>query len=200
MRERGRAPVLWPMTMGVAPRNTAMFMAPLLARSNAHLLDLPEHLFWVVLGKARAFGLTRHQSPTELRRMARSMAEGWNDLLQELIAEAAEDTLVSVPLHTAQRVSAWQTTRVTLLGDAIHTMTPLQGLGGNTALVDAALLCQRLVDASLGRTDLVSALSSYEAEMRQYGFEAVSRSLQVSEAVASSNRVGRFAFRTVLRA
>jgi len=128
------------------------------------------------------------------------MAEGWDDELQELIAEAAEDTLVSVPLHTAQPVSAWQTTPVTLLGDAIHTMTPLQGLGGNTALVDAALLCQRLVDASLGRTDLVSALSSYEAEMRQYGFEAVSRSLQVSEAVASSNRVGRFAFRTVLRA
>jgi salicylate hydroxylase len=89
---------------------------------------------------------------------------------------------------------------VTLLGDAIHTMTPLQGLGGNTALVDAANLCQRLIDADRGRIDVRDAIGSYEAAMRRYGFEAVQRSLQVSSSVASTNAFGRFAFRGVLSA
>jgi salicylate hydroxylase len=94
----------------------------------------------------------------------------------------------------------WRTSRVTMLGDAIHTMTPLQGLGGNTAQLDAALLSLRLVDAQRGRSDLLASLAAYEAEMRKYGTEALQRSLQVSNAVASRNRIGRFAFRTLLRA
>ena len=92
----------------------------------------------------------------------------------------------------------WQPTRVTLLGDAIHTMTPLQGLGGNTALQDAAILAHQLIRAERGETDVVSAIATYESAMRQYAFDAVQRSLQVSDAVASTSVFGRVAFRTVL--
>jgi len=207
IRERIGSQLLSQMTMVLPLRNAAMFMAPFVARANhphsAEALDMPEHLFWVVLSHANALGLTPgsgQHSATELRQLALHNTEGVHDLLHELIAEAEPSSLVGVPLHTAQPVTPWETSRVTLLGDAVHTMTPLQGLGGNMALLDAALLCKRLVDADRGRMELLSAIAAYEAHMRQYGFDAVRRSLQVSNSVASGNMLGRLMFRSVLRA
>jgi 2-polyprenyl-6-methoxyphenol hydroxylase-like FAD-dependent oxidoreductase len=194
------------MTMVVPVRGMTVFMAPFVRRQEvpamASTLDLPEHLFWVVLGRAEAFGIpfgARQHASVDLRDLALRSVEGLHPLVRALIREADPHSLVAVPLHTAESVPAWRTTRVTLLGDAIHTMTPLQGLGGNTALVDSALLCEHLAKVDRGRTQLQSALGRYEARMRRYGFEAVQRSLQVSNAVASTSVIDRLAFRTVLR-
>jgi salicylate hydroxylase len=97
-------------------------------------------------------------------------------------------------------VPAWETTNVTLLGDAMHTMTPLQGLGGNTALRDARQLCRRLVQVDRGQTDLLSALSTYDAALRSHGTAAIRVSRQYTEAFVSPSRVARAAFTGVLRA
>ncbi|MBV9577041.1 MAG: FAD-dependent monooxygenase [Chloroflexi bacterium] len=199
--------LLHQMTMVLPVRGFGMFLAPFLRQTDeqcsASALDLPEHLFWVVLGQSAAFGLepgVRRTSGAELRPLALRLAERWHPLLRQLIACADADSLLAVPLHSAQPLPAWRTTRVTLLGDAIHTMTPLQGLGGNTALQDAAVLAHHLVRADRGETDVLSAIGAYEAAMRDYAFDAVQRSLRVSESVASTNVVGRLAFRTVLEA
>lgn len=73
-------------------------------------------------------------------------------------------------------MSPWESSIVTLLGDAVHTMTPGRGAGANTALRDAALLCQMLVEASKGRRPLVEAIHDYEVEMLRYSAEAVNES------------------------
>ena len=52
-------------------------------------------------------------------------------------------------------------------------MTPGRGVGANTALRDAALLCRNLVAVCAGRVPLLQAIHEYEAEMISYGFEAV---------------------------
>jgi 2-polyprenyl-6-methoxyphenol hydroxylase-like FAD-dependent oxidoreductase len=190
------------MTMVLPVRGMAFFMAPFQRPGGAAQLDLPEHLFWVLIGQAGQFETrlgARDQSAEELRQFAVRKVERWHPLLANLVRGAALESIISVPLHTAEPPAAWQPGRVTLLGDAIHTMTPLQGLGGNTALVDAALLGQQLVDVSQGRRSVQAAIGSYEASMRQYGFDAVQLSLQISNAVASTSVVGRIAFRTVLR-
>jgi 2-polyprenyl-6-methoxyphenol hydroxylase-like FAD-dependent oxidoreductase len=89
---------------------------------------------------------------------------------------------------------------VTLLGDAIHNMTPMAGIGANTALRDADLLRRQLIAVANGEQELLPALHEYEQRMRDYGFAAVKQSLRNARQAGSANRIARGAFRTVLRA
>lgn len=66
--------------------------------------------------------------------------------------------------------------RVTLLGDAIHTMTPSLGRGANVALRDAGLLRNSIVKHHKGELSCDAALQAYEREMTTYGFEVVRHS------------------------
>jgi hypothetical protein len=53
---------------------------------------------------------------------------------------------------------------------------PRQGIGANTALRDAQLLCQNLTTARDGTTPLLTAIRDYETQMIGYGFDAVRKS------------------------
>jgi 2-polyprenyl-6-methoxyphenol hydroxylase-like FAD-dependent oxidoreductase len=193
------------MTMVLPKVGCALFMAGFRRPAgvqSGEALDLPEHLFWVLLSRADALELgprARLRSGGDLLPRVLRQVEPWHPLLGQIIAESDPHSLVGVPLYSSLTVRPWRTTAVTLLGDAVHTMTPLQGLGGNTALRDAALLSQQLCAVERHQTDLLSAIHAYETAMLAYGFDAVQRSLQVSNAVASSNVLGRMAFRAVLR-
>ena len=55
-------------------------------------------------------------------------------------------------------------------------MTPGWGVGANTALRDAALLCRNLTAARDGRTTILQAIHDYERRMIAYGFDAVEKS------------------------
>ena len=63
--------------------------------------------------------------------------------------------------------------RVTLIGDAVHSMTPAAGIGANTAVRDSALLGRLLREAGGYKPGVTAA---YEKEMRVYGSEAVHES------------------------
>ncbi|MBO0774648.1 MAG: FAD-dependent monooxygenase, partial [Actinobacteria bacterium] len=78
-----------------------------------------------------------------------------------------------------------------------HNMTPMAGIGANTALRDASLLAGRLAAARSGT--LLAAIGDYEAEMRDYGFAAVRLSVRNARQ-AVIGRYGRLPFRMMLRA
>ncbi|MEV7603685.1 NAD(P)/FAD-dependent oxidoreductase [Kitasatospora sp. NPDC089797] len=105
------------------------------------------------------------------------LTPNWHPDFRKLFAMA--DPTTPFPLHiaTSEPVPAWKTTNVTLLGDAIHTMTPGQGVGANTSLRDAMLLTRALTAANNGSRDLIGAIGEYEAEMIPYGFARVKDSL-----------------------
>jgi 2-polyprenyl-6-methoxyphenol hydroxylase-like FAD-dependent oxidoreductase len=65
---------------------------------------------------------------------------------------------------------------VTLLGDAIHTMSPGRGDGANIALKDAQMLLRALQRVTSGTTSLASAIRGYQTDMLQCGFQAVADS------------------------
>jgi len=106
-------------------------------------------------------------------RAAAQMTKDWSPNFRKLIELTDPSTAISINIRTSVPLSPWETSNVTLLGDAIHTMTPGRGVGANTALQDAALLCKKLTEVRDGQTALIPAIHEYEAEMLHYSKEAV---------------------------
>lgn len=127
------------------------------------------------------------------------MVRDWHPSVQQLIRESDPSAIICKPLRTSLPVKPWETKRVTLVGDAIHSMTPAQGIGGNTALRDASLLCQNLVAARLGEKPLLQALHDYESEMLMYGFAAVRASRRSLDMIITKNPVVRLVTRMLLK-
>lgn len=127
--------------------------------------------FWASADKFPSDVLKRdgHQ----LIKLVREMTPKWHPNLRELFRLADPSTCFPINIRTSVPVPQWPTGNVTLIGDAIHTMTPGQGVGANTALRDAALLTRRLTDFRDGRSSLREAVRAYETKMIDYGFEAV---------------------------
>jgi 2-polyprenyl-6-methoxyphenol hydroxylase-like FAD-dependent oxidoreductase len=117
-------------------------------------------------------------NPDGLRRVVEPLIAGWHPVLRRLLAEADPESVMLVQHLTSVPVPAWPSTNITLIGDAIHAMPPVGGLGGNAALRDANLLARLLVEADRGRRSLRPAIAAYETEMREYGFAAVRTALR----------------------
>lgn len=112
----------------------------------------------------------------ELRTLGLELTRNWHPHMREVIRMTEASAIGYIGVRTSVPIARWESSNVTLLGDAIHTMTPGRGAGANTALRDAALLGRLLVEADRGRKPLVRAISEYEAEMVRYSTEAVRQS------------------------
>ena len=113
---------------------------------------------------------------TALHREATRLTEGWHPAVRRLIAEADVPATFAVCITSAQPVTPWLAPDVTLLGNAVHTMSPGRGDGANIALKDAQVLARALRRVAAGTASLASAAGGYQAEMLQYGFQAVAAS------------------------
>jgi len=140
----------------------------------------------------------------ELLQLAQELTRTWHLHLQQLIRMTDPSTMQTIAIRTSVPPSPWESSNVTLLGDAVHTMTPGRGAGANTALRDAQLLCKKLVDVRDGRMPLIEAIHAYEAEMLRYSSEAVIESRKNMNAGDAIHKpfVGRLqlaAMRTAMR-
>ena len=157
-----------------------------------------DYLMWAVAADRRHFGVPDERltamAPAELHALSAKLIRTWHPDLRALHAHAAVDETFLVRIRTSRPVPPWPPSRVTVLGDAIHAMSPARGSGANTALQDAALLCRTLTghgarDAATGNAatgngaagngdDLLAAVGDYETQMREYGYAAVAASSQ----------------------
>src|SRR5262249_34912980 len=124
---------------------------------------------------------------------------GWDESFLTLVRLADVDTLNAIAIRTSIPVAPWPTRRITLLGDAIHAMTPYRGIGANVALKDAVRLCQALTTASRGERPVLDAIRDYETGMIAYGFRAVRTSLEAMNQAIVESRLRAMLARTVLR-
>jgi 2-polyprenyl-6-methoxyphenol hydroxylase-like FAD-dependent oxidoreductase len=142
--------------------------------------DTEPYILAALLGPRSAFPSDLHQRDSEdLQKIVGQLTEGWHPDLRRALAESDRDSRNAHTLVASPRPAPWSSTQITLLGDAIHTMPPIGGLGGNTALRDARLLCRMLTSAHHGERGLGDAIADYEREMRDYGFEAVDEALRM---------------------
>ena len=128
---------------------------------NARIRSVEDYLIWVYLGGGTLPG---------------AVAD-WHPSLRRLVETADPRSVVPVGIRVAAPVPAWPPSRITFLGDAIHTMSPAGGTGANTALRDAADLAATLASA----TDPRTAIAEYEPRLRERGEAAITQSLVYGE-------------------
>ena len=164
-----------------------------------------DYLMWGVWGARRNVPADpmKLEAPARLA-LAMQMTDGWHPNLRALIRASDLSTTFALDVRTSVPVEPWPASNVTVLGDAIHLMTPGRGVGANTALRDAQLLGSQLVQVARGELALVDAIAGYETQMRRYGFHAVAESRKQFDERDAIHRpiVGRFALgamRTAMR-
>ncbi|KAK4529583.1 hypothetical protein CCYA_CCYA02G0440 [Cyanidiococcus yangmingshanensis] len=123
-----------------------------------------------------------------LQQLGLVVTRNWAPQMRELIGRTDPVTIASVRVRTSIPPSPWESSCVTMLGDAIHTMTPKRGAGANTALRDAALLGDLLIEADRGKRSMVESIRDYEAEMLRYSAEAVRESKKQMDGKALIHR------------
>jgi salicylate hydroxylase len=175
------------------------------AAAGAHFDNARSYLMWAFGGRREKFGLDHDEaermSSEELRKAVLKIMtlRAWDDRLVKLVRLADPATIGALTIRTSLPVAPWQTQRITLLGDAIHSMTPYRGIGANVALKDAVRLCSALAAVDRGERTLVDAIGAYETEMIGYGFRAVRASLLAMQQATVESPVRRIASRAFLR-
>lgn len=202
------------LTAGVAsiltPRSDSLFVAtwrggPRTGRAlggcgAVGAADLDDYVLWGYSTAASALPADVHELDGEaLRRLVSARVDGWAEGLRTLVAGADPATVAAVAIRSMPTLRPWPASTVTLIGDAIHNMTPMGGIGANTALRDAAVLRRALVDVEAGRAELITAVADFEERMRGYANRAIALSLRNARQAASDARLPRLAFTAVLR-
>ncbi|WP_285031782.1 FAD-dependent monooxygenase [Mycolicibacterium sp. lyk4-40-TYG-92] len=88
------------------------------------------------------------------------------------------------PVYDRDPIERWTSTRIALLGDAAHPMTPFGGQGANQAIQDGAELARQLTDARDG--DVAAALQRYQAVRTEQTAEIQRSARQLASRRATS--------------
>ena len=171
--------------------------------SSRGLLDATEstdYLMWAYVAHRKTLpaDVTRLHGAA-LRRLLEERTRAWHPSLRRMINETDAGSVECFDFKAAAPVKPWASTTVTLLGDAIHYMPPVAGLGGNAALRDADLLRRALTAVHRGESELLPVLQAYEAEMLATGFASVREARLYSELAISRSRVLRTLARIFFR-
>ncbi|KAL4259536.1 FAD/NAD(P)-binding domain superfamily protein [Pleurotus pulmonarius] len=98
----------------------------------------------------------------------------WRQEVQDLID--CIDALSKWAIHYVRPLSSYVTSRVALLGDAAHAMTPHQGSGAGQAIEDAFLLSSLLGSSYTTRATASEALRIYDNIRRPFSQDVARRS------------------------
>jgi 2-polyprenyl-6-methoxyphenol hydroxylase-like FAD-dependent oxidoreductase len=143
-----------------------------------------DYLMWGLLARREQFPIPdedlQAMDSADLQRTAVELTNDWYPTLSPLTQQADPEESFFLTMRRSVPIEHWQTSNITLLGDAIHVM-PANGSGANSALRDASQLARSLI-AMVGQgMPLHQALHDYEIEMLRSSFAAVRTSLQAMQ-------------------
>ncbi|WP_162389495.1 FAD-dependent oxidoreductase [Spirosoma endbachense] len=188
----------------VAPARQWMFVAawhtPTTEPDKPGFHSTQKYLVWAYVAQRHSYPTNIEQfEPEQLRDLVLARTTDWHADLRVIVSEGDLATLRPIPFKSMPHLDPWPPSPVTLLGDAIHNMTPMAGAGANTALLDAQTLCQCLGEVQAEQRTLVKAVGEYERQMRAYANQAVGLSFSNAQHAASDGPWKRGTFRTLLR-
>jgi 2-polyprenyl-6-methoxyphenol hydroxylase-like FAD-dependent oxidoreductase len=191
-------------TLIMGPRGGFMFLSAvehppeLRARGGE---DAEDYVMWGFSAKQETLGdiAGKTTDSQQARQAVLRQMHDWSPALQWLVERADDGTFSRFAVKSSVPVRPWPTRRITLLGDALHNMTPYRGVGANMALRDAEALRRALTEVAQGKSRLLAALSHYEQDMIRYGFAAVKASLANMHRVHSTSSVEKAVRNTMFR-
>lgn len=141
-----------------------------------HLPNVQDYIYWVLIGRSAHFQTqsrgdkeTLALSPQQVAGLSLEVTHDWHPSVRALFELQERDlcSLISVSSMSPE-LKHWTSSQVTVMGDAIHAMTPA-GIGANVALQDADVLLASFLEFGVG----VEAVAAYERQMRVCACEAI---------------------------
>ena len=199
-RRETPAAVLRGPTLIMGPPGRFMFASAIEYPPEAvTIYDSDEYVMWGFSIRRQLLGpdcVPEQLDAEAARALVLQQTQGWAPALRHMVERADPAFMTAFAVKSAVPVEPWPTRNVTLLGDALHNMTPFRGKGANTALRDAGALRKALVAVTTEKAGLIPTLASYEKEMIEEGFSAVRASLANMERLHSDSPLARFAAKT----
>ncbi|CAD6574375.1 MAG: hypothetical protein TREMPRED_001101 [Tremellales sp. Tagirdzhanova-0007] len=112
-----------------------------------------DYLYWAFVTKPEDFAMTDKElfslSPDQTAELSLKMTMGWDHKLRAMFEhqDISQCSVLSIQSAHPDIQDRPSHPHVTIMGDAIHPMSPTGGAGANTALRDAALLASLLKSA-----------------------------------------------------
>ncbi|WP_284118677.1 FAD-dependent oxidoreductase [Acinetobacter seifertii] len=150
------------------------------------LTPIDDYLYWALIGPKSRFGIghstvSQQELQAVLHKVMFDVTEDWHLTIQQIIRQTDLSAVAMLPIRNGRPEIAWKTGSVTLLGDAIHAMSPAGGVGANTALKDASLLGSMFAKIDSENGEITNALNDYEKQMRAWAIEAIASSNRGAE-------------------
>ena len=178
----GLGPVVFPTRPELA---ASQFMP------QAELRSQDDYVVCIVGGRKEFFGKDdirlRAFRSEELQTLSVELMKEWPESTRAIPAHGDPTSFFFVEMYTSIPCEMPKSANVTLLGDAIHAMTPTLGRGANIAMRDGALLGRHLEEVVHERRTLSEAIHEYETEMTQYGFDVVKKSAMMGTRLMGQN-------------
>ena len=143
--------------------------------SNGRLPSVKDYIYWVIFSKKSTFGIEDDElwkmSTEEVVKHSLKLSEDWDPNFRSILElqDIRQSAAIAVSSALPDLPFWIPSARVTLIGDAMHVMSPTGGVGAATALKDASNLCQALVEGGISAENV----GKYEEEMRKYAKEAI---------------------------
>ena len=157
----------------------SLLLEPIRFKDNEFRSELPDdYVYWVLMSKKGHLAIDDaaavNLSPEGAAALAQKLTSHWHHSFHPLFAlqDATKASLLRI-ISSQPEIPVWEpSSYVTLIGDAIHVMSPTAGVGATSAFRDSALLAQLLTDEGVH----AGSIEKYEASMRVYAGEAIKRS------------------------
>lgn len=159
-------------------------LEPIRFPKNEHRSNLPmDYIYWVLIARTAVFNREcknlAHLSGEESAKLSLAMTEEWDPKFRALFE--LQDVSQSATLRVGSahpNIAPWEPSpKVTLIGDAVHVMSPCGGVGAVSAIRDAAALAKIIADEGI----TAASIGKYEDQMRKHASVAIQRSYFVGK-------------------
>jgi 2-polyprenyl-6-methoxyphenol hydroxylase-like FAD-dependent oxidoreductase len=174
---------LGPVRFGRPPELAGLAHEPPIALPATHdylalMVGAPaDHPAMPSLARLRALG-----RPALHELAGRLLGDDWHPDVRRLLDRWRTGSLFPLRISTAGSVPTLPPGPVTLLGDAVHAMSPVLAMGANTALRDAGELVTVLSEAAASGVGLEAAVGIYQRRMTAYAGPLVAGSRRTGQA------------------